>query len=553
MVEIFCKNNNVSKSFKAGSTLYEIVEEFGLDIKNPICAHVNNKVEGLSYVVFKNKDVEFLDLHSSAALRAYSRALFFVLSKAVSDSFAEGSAEMANPVSKGFYCPIHIGRKITGADVEKIKRRMTEIINSKLPFIRHECRTSKAIEIFSSAKRQDAVRLLMSTGQLYSYYYTLGESVDYFFGCMPPDTGFLTIFDIELCEQGVLMRVPDKNNPDKLEEKVQQKKMFEVFREHHSWQKILGVSTVGDFNMACKNGGTTSLINVAEALQSKKIVHIADTILSRRQSGANVKVILISGPSSSGKTTFSKRLQIQLMANGLTPKIISIDNYFVDREQTPKDLDGNLDYESFYALDLNLFHTQINNLIQGNSVELPTFNFSIGAKEYHGNKMHLDKNDILIMEGIHALNPQLTPNIPDSMKYLVYVSALTSIRLDNHNYIQTTDNRLLRRILRDYKYRGYSACQTIARWPSVRAGEDKWIFPFQENADAMFNSALLFEIAVLKDLIDPILAQVPEDQPEYAEAHRLRNFLKLFISITDLNLPPTSLLREFIGGSSFRY
>ncbi len=553
MVEIFCKNNNTSKKFKAGFTLLDIVEEFNLDIKRPICALVNNKVEGLSYTVFKNKDVEFLDLHSSDALRAYSRALFFVLSKAVLDLFHKGSTEMANPVSKGIYCPIHIGKKISEDDVKLIKERMTEIIDAKMPFVRHKCHTSKAIEIFSSAGRQDAVNLLRSTGQIYSNYYTLGDLADYFFGCMPPDTGYLTLFDIELCEEGVLMRVPDKNNPDRLDDKVKQVKMFEVFREHHSWQKILGISTVGDFNTACKKGATTALINVAEALQAKKIVHIADTILSKHQSGTNIKVILISGPSSSGKTTFSKRLQIQLMANGLTPKVISLDNYFVEREQTPKDSDGNWDYESFYALDLNLFHEQINDLLKGKSIELPTFNFALGTKEYLGNKMTLGNNEILIMEGIHALNPLLTSNIPDNIKFLIYVSALTSIRLDNHNYIHSTDNRLLRRILRDYKYRGYSACQTISRWPSVRAGEDRWIFPFQENADAMFNSALLFEIALLKDLIDPILSQVPEDQPEYSEAHRLRNFLKLFISITDRNLPPTSLLREFIGGSSFKY
>ena len=401
--------------------------------------------------------------------------------------------------------------------------------------------------------KRDKVRLLETSGELYSYYYTLEDTIDYYYGSLLPSTGYIRKFDIVKYYDGLLLRVPNRQNPEILEEVVKQEKMLEVFKEHRRWNQILGVGTVGDFNVACNEGYATDLINVSEALQEKKISNIADEIYHRGKNGQRVKLVLISGPSSSGKTTFSKRLSIQLMANGLKPYPISLDNYFVDREKTPKDEKGDYDYESLYALDLEFFNKQLQDLLHGKEVELPRFNFTTGRREFKGDKLKIDDNMILILEGIHALNPELTPHIPAENKYKIYVSALTTILLDNHNYIPTTDNRLLRRIIRDYKYRGYSAEETIRRWPSVRAGEEKWIFPYQENADAMFNSALLFELAIMKDYAIPILRNVPNNKPEYSEAYRLRKFLEYFASVQDKELPPTSLLREFLGGSSFRY
>jgi uridine kinase len=399
----------------------------------------------------------------------------------------------------------------------------------------------------------DKAKLLKTSGQLYTFYYRLGDTIDYYYGSLVPSTGYIKLFDIVKYYDGLLLRIPNRKNPQKLEELVKQEKMLEVFQEYHRWNQILGISTVGDFNIACNNGHATDLINVSEALQEKKIAHIADEITHRNQNGERVKLVLISGPSSSGKTTFSKRLSIQLMTNGLKPYPISLDDYFVNREDTPLDENGEHDFESLYALDLPFFEAQLKELLDGKEIELPRFNFTTGKRENSGKKLRIDENMILILEGIHALNPALTPNIPTANKYKIYVSALTTISLDNHNYIPTTDNRLLRRIIRDFRYRNYSAEATISRWESVRAGEDKWIFPYQEYADAMFNSALLFELAVLKDYAEPILRKVPNNCPAYSEAHRLLRFLAYFVSVQDNELPPTSLLREFLGGSSFRY
>lgn len=399
----------------------------------------------------------------------------------------------------------------------------------------------------------DKVRLLETSGSLYTYYYMLGDTVDYYYGNLLPSTGYIKLFDIVKYYDGLLLRIPNKENPDVLEEVVKQEKMLDVFKEYLNWSYIMGLNNAGDFNLACEEGHATDLINVAEALQEKKIAQIADTIFHRGENGDRVKLILISGPSSSGKTTFSKRLSIQLMTNGLKPFPISLDNYFVDREETPLDENGNYDYESLYALDLELFNQQLQALLRGEEVELPRFNFSLGKKEYKGDKLKIEDNTILILEGIHALNPELTPHIPDEKKFKIYVSALTTISLDDHNWIPTTDNRLLRRIIRDFNYRGYSARETISRWPSVRAGEDKWIFPYQENADVMFNSALLFEFAVLRLHAEPILMGVPRNCPEYCEAYRLLKFIKYFVPVQDKEIPPTSLLREFLGGSSFKY
>ena len=528
----------------------QIYKGFGLDMPyGVVSAKVNNHVEGLNFRVYHNKDVEFLDISSESGLRTYVRSLCFVLCKAVADVFPDGQILLEHPVSRGYYCSLRIGREPELADVTRIKQRMAEIIAADLPFHRIEQHSEEAIRLFEQKGMTDKVKLLRTTGRLYTYYYTLDGFVDYYYGSLLPSTGHLHLFDLVKYYDGLLLRFPDRMNPSVLGEKVKQEKMFDVFNENRRWQEIMGVSTVGDFNEAIAEGHATDLINVAEALQEKRIAHIADDICAR----PDVKVVLISGPSSSGKTTFSKRLSVQLMANGKRPHPISLDDYFVDRQHTPLDANGNYDYESLYALDLDLFNQHIRSLIAGEQVELPRFNFTTGAREYRGDFLHLEENAILILEGIHALNPELTPHIPEANKYRVYVSALTTISLDNHNYIPTTDNRLLRRIIRDYNYRGYSAEETILRWPSVRAGEAKWIFPYQENADAMFNSALLFELSVLKSHVEPVLYRVPESSPAYSEAYRLRRFLEYFIPVPDRDLPPTSLLREFLGGSSFTY
>ena len=519
----------------------------------PVSAKVNNKVESLTFRVYNNKDVEFLDLCSSSGMRTYVRSLFFVLYKAVEDLYPNGNIVLEHPISKGYYCQLKLDRSIGLDDVQRIKQRMKEIIAEDLPFERFEKHTDEVVELFRQKGMNDKVQLLETSGNLYSYYYTLGDTIDYYYGSLLPSTGYLHLFDLVKYYDGLLLQVPNRSNPSKLEEMLKQEKMLEVLKEHRQWNQILGIGTVGDFNKACNAGYATELINVSEALQEKRISQIADEIYHRGQKGHPVKLILISGPSSSGKTTFSKRLSVQLMANGLKPYPVSLDDYFVNRVDTPKDENGNYDYESLYALDLDFFNQQLQALLSGEEVELPRFNFNTGIREMSGQRLKVDDNMILILEGIHALNPELTPHIPAESKFKIYVSALTTILLDNHNYIPTTDNRLLRRIIRDYKYRGYSAEETISRWPSVRAGEEKWIFPFQENADVMFNSALLFELAIIKDYAEPILRKVPNNRPEYSEAYRLRKFLEYFIPLQDKELPPTSLLREFLGGSSFRY
>ena len=554
MLQIYCKNNNLTKEFPVGSSLLDIYS--GLDLNmpyGPVSAKVNNKVEGLNFRVYYNKDVEFLDITNPSGMRTYVRSLCFILVKAVKDLYPTGSISLEHPVSKGYYCHLHLDRSIGLDDVSRIKQRMKELIAADLPFERIECHTEKAVGLFRSQGMEDKVKLLQTSGQLYTFYYRLEDCIDYYYGSLVPSTGYIRQFDIVKYYDGLLLRIPDRQHPEKLEEVVKQEKMLEVFQEYRRWNQILGISTVGDFNIACNAGHATDLINVSEALQEKKIAQIADEITHRNQNGQRVKLILISGPSSSGKTTFSKRLSIQLMTNGMKPYPISLDDYFVNRKNTPKDENGNYDFESLEALDRPFFEAQLKDLLDGKEIELPRFNFTTGRREMSGNKLKIDEHMVLILEGIHALNPALTPNIPAENKFKIYVSALTTILLDNHNYIPTTDNRLLRRIIRDYKYRNYSAEETISRWGSVRKGEDKWIFPYQEYADAMFNSALLFELAVLKDYAEPILRKVPNNRPEYSEAHRLLRFLEYFVSVPDQEIPPTSLLREFLGGSSFRY
>lgn len=554
-IRIYCKNNNQRYDVPIGSSLWEVYNQLNLQLPYPVVsAKVNNRSEGLNFRLYNNKDIEFLDLRQSSGMRTYVRSLCFVLYKAVKELYPQGTLRVEHPVSKGYFCNLFIGRPLTLEDATAIKQRMKELIAANLPIQRVECHTTEAIEIFKSQGLNDKVKLLETSDSLYTYYNIMGDTVDFYYGNLLPSTGFIQLWDIVKYYDGLLLRVPNKEQPDRLEEVVKQEKMLDVFKEHLHWNQIMGLNNVGDFNLLSQQGHATDLINVNEALQERKIARIAEEIASRSGAdGQGVKLVLISGPSSSGKTTFSKRLSVQLMTCGLRPYPISLDNYFVNREDTPLDANGNYDYESLYALDLQLFNQQLQALLQGEEVELPVFNFTTGRKEYHGERLRIDEHTILILEGIHALNPELTPEIPDERKFKVYVSALTTISLDNHNWIPTTDNRLLRRIIRDYKYRNYSAQQTINRWPSVRAGEDKWIFPYQENADVMFNSAMLYELAVLRSHAEPILSSVPRNCPEYAEAYRLLKFIRYFTPIQDKEIPPTSLLREFLGGSSFKY
>lgn len=550
VIQIRCKNNKKSQKVEIGSTLFDIFSAFDLKMTHgPVSARVNNKVEGMHYRVYNSKDVEFLDMTSSSGSRAYTRTLFFVLCKAVQDIYPATDVVIDIPVSNGFYVDIRLGRPVVDEDVNIIRRRMLEIINARMPIRRFTVPTEEAVALFQEKGDVEKVKLLKTSGSIYTTYYKIGDYVDYYYGTLLTNTSQLYLFGLEKYYDGMLLRIPSLKNPDVLGEMTRQDKMFEIFKEHHRWQSILGIRTVGDFNQAIDANHATDIINISEALQEKKIAKIAEEIASRK----GVKLVLLAGPSSSGKTTSCKRLSIQLAVNGLKPLQISLDDYFVDREKTPKDASGEYDYESIYALDLDLINEQFNALFRGEVVELPKYDFQSGKSKKSGNKLKMNDNNVLVVEGIHALNPELTAHIPQEQIFRVYASALTTILLDNHNYIPTTDNRLLRRIIRDYKYRGVSAQETIHRWPSVRAGENKWIFPFQENADAMLNTAMLYELAVIKTQAEPLLQQVPENCEEYAEAYRLLKFLKYFKGIPYNNLPPTSLLREFLGGSSFHY
>ena len=550
VLQICCKNNKKTQDVAIGSTLSDVFKQFNLKMPyGPICARVNNKVVGMNYQLYHNKDVEFLDMHDASASRNYTRTLFFILCKAVHDLYPGSRVVIDIPVSKGYYINLHIGREVTDEDATRIRERMQQIIDEKIPIERFEVRTEEAIRMFEQKGDEAKVKLLKSIGSLYTVYHRIDDYVDYYYGALLTNTSDIYLFGLERYFEGLLLRIPSKHDPSQLGALVKQDKMFEVFLEQHRWQHILGVSTIGDFNEAVKAGHATNLINVSEALQEKKISQIADQITTHPE----VRVVLIAGPSSSGKTTFCKRLSIQLLANGIRPVQISLDDYFVDREKTPKDADGDWDYESIHALDINLINLQLSALFRGEEVELPKYDFLSGRSGMSGKRLRLADRQVLLVEGIHALNPELTAQIPKRQKFHVYISALTSILLDDHNYIPTTDNRLLRRIIRDHKYRGVSAQETIRRWPSVRAGETKWVFPFQENADVMFNTAMLYELAVIQEQAAPLLEQVPENCVEYSEAYRLRKFLSYITPIPSRALPPTSLVREFLGGSSFRY
>ncbi len=556
-ITIRCKNTGKSHKIPLGFTLEEVYDMLELNMPfGATSAKVNNKVEGLHFMFFNDKDVEFLDITSPSGLRTYTRSLFFVLHKAVADLYPSARLRIDTPVSNGYYCCLAFDgefspepEQVKPEVVEALKKRMQEIVAADMPFHRITCPTEEAIALFRRQGLEDKAQLLESCGSLYTHYYTLGETADYFYGSLLIKTSQLYLFDIVPYGDGLLLRLPDPKNPHQLQPMVEQCKMFDVFREQHRWQEILGISTVGELNKACTMGYTNQLINVSEALQEKRISSIADRIAQN----PDIRVILIAGPSSSGKTTFSKRLSVQLMAAGKWPVALSLDDYFVHRTETPLDEKGEYDYESLYALNIPLLNEQINALLSGEEVELPRYNFQTGMREMSGRKLRLKPNTLLILEGIHALNPDLTQAIEAKHKFKIYASALTTILLDNHNYIPTSDNRLLRRIVRDYKYRGYSAEDTIRRWPSVRAGENKWIFPFQEQADEMVNTALLFELAALRNQAIPVLEEVPENAPEYSEAYRLRKFLSYVKPIPIDGLPPTSLLREFVGGSTFVY
>ena len=549
-VEIFCRNNGQTIQVPTGSTLEETYRLLDLKMEyGPITAKVNNKVEGMHYRTYKQKTVEFLDMHSPSGIRAYTRTLFFILAKASHDLWPNCKVSVDIPVSNGYYTNLRLGRPVTPDDVADLRQRMKEIIDAALPIHRHETFTEQAIQMFRDMGSVTKVKLLQSTGRLYTTYYDIDGYNDYYYGALLTNTSQIYLFGLEYYFDSLLLRIPSADDPGRLGAFMRQDKMFEIFKEQHRWQDILNLRTIGDLNDAIMKGFAPQLIQMSEALQEKKIAAIADEIARRR----TVKVVLIAGPSSSGKTTTCKRLSVQLAVNGIKPIGISLDDYFVNREQTPLDENGDYDYEHLHALNLSLFNEQLNALFRGEEVELPRYDFPTGTSQMSGRRLKLKGNEVLVIEGIHALNPELTASVPQEQIFRVYASALTTIRLDAHNYIPTTDNRLLRRIIRDYKYRGVSAEDTIRRWPSVRKGENRWIFPFQENADAMFNTAMLFELAVIKSQAEPLLEQVPENCDEHAEAYRLLKFLHYIKPIPETQIPPTSLLREFLGGSSFNY
>ena len=559
MLHIRCKNNNVTKPFPEGTSLVDVYQAFAddLNFQYPVVsAKVNNASQGLKFRLYQNRDVEFLDARSGSGRRVYTRSLCFVLYKATCDVFPGSKLYMEHPISNGYYCNFKKknNEPLTDEDVQKICQRMKEIVDLDLPFRRTEATTDEAVRVFSERGFADKVKLIETSGQIYTDYYMLGDTVDYYYGPLVPSAGFLKVWGLERYHDGLLLRVPDKNDPTKLAEKVDMPRTFEVFAEKVRWDIIMRLSNAGDVNKAILRGYASELIQVSEALQEKKIVKIAEEIDRRFRDPENpIRIVLITGPSSSGKSTFCKRLSVQLLACGLRPYSFSTDDYFVNRVDTPKLPNGQYDFDNIETVDYKLLGEHLERLMKGEVVEVPQYNFVTGKREWNGKKFKLSNDSVLIIEGIHALNPLLTKQIPDSAKYKIYISALTSISLDDHNWIPTQDNRLLRRIIRDYNKGAFSARETISQWHSVCEAEDQWIVPFQETADVMFNSALNIEFAVLRTHAEVILASVPKNCPEYAEAHRLLKFLHYFIPISDKEIPPTSIMREFVGGSSFKY
>ena len=559
MLQIRCKNNNVTKSFPEGSSLLDIYQEFADEIKLPypvVSAKVNNASQGLKFRVFQNRDVEFLDARQGSGHRVYVRSLCFLLYKATQDVFPGSKLFIEHTISRGYYCNFKKkgNEVLTESDVELICNRMQEIVNLDMPFRRTEATNEEAIRVFAERGFADKVKLLETSGQIYSDYYTLGDTADYYYGPLVPSAGYLKVFGLEPYHDGMLLRVPDWNDPTRLAEKVDMPKTYEMFAEKTRWDIIMRLSNAGDVNKAILKGHASELIQVSEALQEKKIVQIAEDIERRFHAEENpIRLVLITGPSSSGKTTFCKRLSIQLLACGLRPLSFSTDDYFVNRVDTPKLPNGDYDFDNIEAVDYHLLEDHLTRLMKGERVEVPEYNFSTGKREWNGKKLKLAGDTVLIIEGIHALNPLLTQQIDDSLKYKVYISALTSISLDDHNWIPVHDNRLLRRIIRDYNKGAFTAQETIAQWKNVCEAEDKWIFPYQETADVMFNSALNIEFAVLRTHAEIILSSVPKNCPEYSEAHRLLKFIHYFLPVSDKEIPPTSIMREFLGGSSFKY
>ena len=547
---IYCINNNMYKEVPIGSMLSEIYAMVGAPLRyRPLSARVNRRVVALDWRCWTPKDIEFVDYMHPAGNRTYLRSLCYILSKAVNDMYPDTAFTLEHPVSKGYYCAFEDRRAIVREEVEQIKERMQQIIEADVPFVLRTIRTSDAIELFCKRGMNDKALLIKTVGMAYTSYYEMDGYIDYFYGCLVPSSGYIHLFDLVPYADGVLLQVPCLDDPNQLAPMICQDKMFQAYKEHLALQRMLDVNYVGDLNTVVTKGNAKEIIMVAEAMQEKQIAKIAEDIARRYQEG--VRVVLISGPSSSGKTTFCKRLQIQLITNLLHPVGVSIDDYFLNRDDTPKDETGAYDFESLYAIDLPYFARDLTRLIAGEEVEIPSFNFSTGQRTFRGETLRMKNDSVLLLEGIHGLNPELTSSIPPENIFRVYVSALTTIALDGHNWIPTTDNRLLRRIVRDYRSRGYSAKETIAAWPRVRRGEDKWIFPFQENADAMFNSAMIYELAVLRNFVEPILSEIREMDAEHAEAYRLIRFLRYFHYIPVEELPATSLLREFLGGGNF--
>ncbi len=559
MLQIRCKNINKTKSFPEGTSLTDVYAAFADEIKLPypvVSAKVNNSSQGLKFRLYQNRDVEFLDARAGSGFRVYVRSLCFVLYKATQDVFSGSKLFIEHSLSRGYYCNFKKknGDSLSEGDVELIGQRMQEIINLDLPFRRTEATKEEAVRVFADRNLNDKVKLLETSGNIYTDYYTLGDTVDYYYGPLVPSTGYLKVWGLEPYQDGMLLRVPDWNNPSKVAEKVDMPKTFEMFAEKTRWDIIMRLSNAGDVNKAIMRGHASELIQVSEALQEKKIVQIAEEIDRRFHAEHNpIKIVLITGPSSSGKTTFCKRLSIQLLACGLRPLSISTDDYFVNRVDTPLLPNGDYDFDNIETVDYHMLEDHLTSLMKGERVEVPEYNFTTGKREWNGKKLKLNNDTVLIIEGIHALNPLLTKNINDTLKYRIYISALTSISLDDHNWIPVRDNRLLRRIIRDYNKGAFTAQQTIAQWKNVCDAEDKWIFPFQETADVMFNSALNIEFAVLRIHAEIILASVPKNCEEYAEAHRLLKFIHYFLPVSDKEIPPTSIMREFVGGSSFKY